>query len=216
MKYILIPILLLMSSVLLAEDLVVQRIETNDNRVLIGKYDKAKEKFDLFDEKSGKSIAVIGLKASDIKSITEVQLVIKADDAGDKRGINGKWVTGYDAAVKLAVETKRPILVLFTGSDWCPWCIKLDKEMLSNQQFKDWAKDNVVLLYLDFPQNKKLSASQVKTNNDLKTKYGCDGFPSMYLINEKGEKYDWTLGYSKDGFDVWMKYLTSSVAKFKK
>jgi protein disulfide-isomerase len=131
----------------------------------------------------------------------------------DKRGINGKWITNYEAALKLAGETHRPILAVLTGSDWCPWCIKLENEMFSKQQFKDWAKEHVVLLYLDFPNNKKLSKEQIKQNSDLEAKWGKGGYPTLYLISELGQKYDWKYGYSSDGIDRWLAYIDASAKK---
>ena len=78
------------------------------------------------------------------------------------------WLTDYDQAVKTAKETKRPILMLFTGSDWCPYCVKLEKNVLSKTEFKKYAKDNLVLLYLDFPRRKYISGKQKAHNQQLR------------------------------------------------
>lgn len=98
-----------------------------------------------------------------------------------------EWLTDIDAAIKVASETGRPILVDFSGSDWCGWCIKLDKEVFSKKEFTDYAKENLVLLLVDFPKRKKLSASAKKKNDELAEKYGVRGFPTVLLLDEKGE-----------------------------
>lgn len=68
------------------------------------------------------------------------------------------WHTDYDAALKLAAKSKKPLLVLFTGSDWCPGCIKLNKDTLSNKKFQNYAKKNLILVYMDSPRRKPVSA----------------------------------------------------------
>jgi protein disulfide-isomerase len=210
-------IMLLLAAVFLhGEDIALQKIDFNDGRSMLGKYDKDKGSLALCDEKTGKIIATIPVKSEDIKAVTDVKVTTKESDPLDKRGINGKWITNYEAALKLAAETHRPILAVLTGSDWCPWCVKLEKEMFSTQKFKDWAKDNVVLLYLDFPQNKKLSKEQEKQNRELQEKWGKGGYPTLYLISEKGDKYDWKHGYSDEGLDTWLAYLDFSKKKLTK
>ncbi|MFC1498771.1 thioredoxin family protein, partial [Verrucomicrobiota bacterium] len=65
------------------------------------------------------------------------------------------WLTDFEQARKLAKEKKLPILADFAGSDWCGWCIKLDKEVFTKEEFKKYAKDNLVLFLADFPNKKK-------------------------------------------------------------
>lgn len=70
------------------------------------------------------------------------------------------WFSDYDAAVKLAAKEKKHLLVLFTGSDWCPGCIALNKETLSKPEFIEFAKKNLVLVYMDSPRYKAQSAAE--------------------------------------------------------
>ena len=65
------------------------------------------------------------------------------------------WGTDYDAALARAAKEKRPVLALFTGSDWCPYCVQLEKKVLKDSLFQKFAEKNVVLLYLDFPRKKQ-------------------------------------------------------------
>ena len=70
------------------------------------------------------------------------------------------WLTDYDAAVKLAQKEKKTLLVLFTGSDWCPGCIALNKYALSKPEFMEFAKKNLVLVYMDSPRRAPQSAKE--------------------------------------------------------
>ena len=63
-----------------------------------------------------------------------------------------EWHTDLTKAVQLSEKTQKPLLLFFTGSDWCGWCIRLQKEVLMTDEFQAWAKENVVLLELDFPR----------------------------------------------------------------
>src|ERR1041384_4506447 len=74
------------------------------------------------------------------------------------------WLTDVIKANELSQKTKKPIFAFFTGSDWCGWCIKLQKEVFAKEEFIKWAKENVVLLELDFPRMKQLPPELVQQN----------------------------------------------------
>ena len=82
------------------------------------------------------------------------------------------WQTNLDAARKIAEKDNKVILMDFSGSDWCGWCIKLDKEVFSQAAFKDYAKDNLVLVMVDFPKKKQLDAATKTATKALMDKYG--------------------------------------------
>ncbi|MCC5829469.1 MAG: thioredoxin family protein [Phycisphaeraceae bacterium] len=65
---------------------------------------------------------------------------------------DAKWLESYDEAIKMARESGKPVMINFTGSDWCGWCIRLDREVFATSEFAKWSSDNVVLLKLDFPR----------------------------------------------------------------
>ena len=109
------------------------------------------------------------------------------------------------AQAKAKAENKL-LLMDFTGSDWCPWCIKLEKEILSTPAFGDFAKKNLVLLYVDFPQHKQLSAEQKKANQELQKKYAIRGFPTVIVLNKDGKKVG-NLGYQAGGPTPFIKEL---------
>ena len=119
-------------------------------------------------------------------------------------GIDGQqWLESYVQAVSLAKAEQRPILIDFTGSDWCGWCIRLDEEVFSKSQFRDWAKENVVLLKLDFPQTQPQSMELVEQNQGLAQKYGIQGFPTILFINESGQVLG-NSGYLQGGPGAWI------------
>ena len=120
------------------------------------------------------------------------------------------WLTDYNEALTQAKETGRPILADFTGSDWCGWCKKLDREVFQTDTFKDWAADNVVLLVLDFPRRIKQSDELKKQNQALAQKHGVQGFPTILFLDESGNAIGRT-GYVKGGADVWVESARSIV-----
>ncbi len=132
--------------------------------------------------------------------------VIATAQAGDD------WLTDFDKAKAQAKELNRPILVDFSGSDWCGWCIKLDKEVFSKQEFKDYAKENLVLLLLDFPRKKALPEAEKKANDGLSTKYKVRGFPTVLLLDAEGKELART-GYMPGGPQAYIKHLKDLLAK---
>ena len=80
----------------------------------------------------------------------------KAQDEG--------WLVDLEEAYNQSKQTDKPILANFTGSDWCGWCKKLRAEVFSRPEFKTWAKENVILLELDFPRRKRLPDQQIEQN----------------------------------------------------
>lgn len=111
----------------------------------------------------------------------------------------GKWTQDYDAAQKLAAEKKLPILINFTGSDWCGWCMLMDKKVFAQDEWKNFAKDNVVLAYINFPRNKALVPMHFVTrNNQLAEKYGIKGYPTYIVLSPDGKTVLGKLGASRD------------------
>ncbi|MFA6285760.1 MAG: thioredoxin family protein [Opitutaceae bacterium] len=125
-------------------------------------------------------------------------LSARASDAG--------WMTNYEAAAKKAAAEKKPMLLDFTGSDWCGWCIKLDKEVFSQPEFVKYAKKNLILVKLDFPREKKLSPSEKKQNESLAAKFGIRGYPTIIVLDDQGTQLG-KLGYQKGGAKPWIEGL---------
>ena len=116
------------------------------------------------------------------------------------------WLTDFEAAKKLATEKNLPILADFSGSDWCGWCIKLDKEVFSQDEFKAYAEGNVVLFLADFPSQKPQSEEVKKQNEALKNKYGISGFPTVLLLDAEGNVLERT-GYQPGGAEKYVEHI---------
>ena len=123
------------------------------------------------------------------------------------------WSSDFEAAKKQAAETKKDLLIDFTGSDWCGWCIKLNKEVFSQDPFKAGVKDKFVLVELDYPQDKsKLSAATLKQNEELAKIYPISGYPTILLTDADGKPYA-TTGYEAGGPEAYVKHLDELRAK---
>lgn len=108
------------------------------------------------------------------------------------------WLTDLPKAQAQAKAENKMVMLDFTGSDWCGWCIKLNKEVFSKPEFAEYAKKNLVLVEVDFPRTKKLSAEQKAANDALQKKYGVQGFPTIIVLNSDGKQVG-ELGYMKGG-----------------
>jgi protein disulfide-isomerase len=99
---------------------------------------------------------------------------------------SAEWLTDYPGALARARESGKPILIDFTGSDWCPYCIELKKNALSTAEFNSYADQKLVLLEVDFPRRKQLTAQQQKANQTLAVRFRIEGFPTLVLVNSQG------------------------------
>lgn len=125
-----------------------------------------------------------------------------------------EWLTNYKAALARAKKEKKIILADFTGSDWCGWCKKMKREVFSQPAFKSWAKENVVLLELDFPQNSPQSAALKAQNESLMKAFGIEGFPTIVFMNDRGEGVG-RMGYERGGAEAWVKKAQAVLANAK-
>jgi thioredoxin-related protein len=99
------------------------------------------------------------------------------------------WYTDMNTAIAQSQKEKKPIMLFFTGSDWCGWCIKLQNEVFKKEEFTTWAKDNVILVELDFPRSKPQTEAIKQQNNQLQQTFAVAGYPTVFFVNaEKGEK----------------------------
>ena len=105
--------------------------------------------------------------------------------ANEETSTGLKWYTNLDEVNKLSEETGKPIFGFFTGSDWCGWCIKLQKDVFAKQAFIDWANENVILLELDFPR-KTTQTEELKTQNrNLQQAFQVTGYPTVWIFTAK-------------------------------
>ena len=109
-----------------------------------------------------------------------------------------KWMDDFAAAKTAAKKEGKPILANFTGSDWCPWCMKLESEILEQKAFLDYAGGNLILFIADFPRQKNVPARVQKQNQELQEKYKIEGFPTVLLLDADGHVLGKT-GYLRGG-----------------
>lgn len=111
---------------------------------------------------------------------------------------NATWTTDYAGALRRAKDDGKLVMLDFTGSDWCGWCKRLDSEVFSTQEFKDYAAENLVLVKLDFPRNIEQSEAEKRQNNDLLRRFGVRGFPTIIMLDTQGNPVS-QMGYQPGG-----------------
>lgn len=122
------------------------------------------------------------------------------------------WETDFEAASTQAKKTGKLMLLNFTGSDWCGWCIRLHKEVFSQPEFKAYASESLILVELDFPRGKEQDASIKAQNEALLQKYGIRGFPTILILSPEGELIEKT-GYQRGGAAEYVKHLKELIAQ---
>jgi thiol-disulfide isomerase/thioredoxin len=123
-----------------------------------------------------------------------------------RAGGKATWTTDYTAALATAKEQKRHVFLFFTGSDWCGWCMRLQKEILSTSDFAKYASEKLVLVEIDFPKKNPLSSKAQSQNNALAQRYGVQGFPTVIVLDASGKRVG-ELGYQEGGPGPFVKAL---------
>lgn len=124
------------------------------------------------------------------------------------------WSTDWEAAKAKAKAQNKPILISLTGSDWCASCIKIEKEVFSQETFKKFAAENLILMEADFPKKKEQSAELKRQNADLEKQYLTESYPTVLLVDAEGKKLSEDLGTL--GKDELITKLKELIAKAKK
>ena len=117
------------------------------------------------------------------------------------------WLHDWNKAQEEAKANHKLLFLNFTGSDWCGWCIKLDKDVFSQPKFKDYAHDNLVLVELDFPRRKSQPTEERKQNMELAQQYEVLGFPTIVVLNSNGQKVWKFDGYFPGGPEAFIEQL---------
>ncbi len=111
----------------------------------------------------------------------------------------GKWTMDYEAARQLAEEKDLPMLLNFTGSDWCGWCQLMDEKVFAEEEWKKYASEHAVLVTLDFPKDEGIVPEKyVARNQKLREKFGVGGYPTYVILDSDGETKLGQLGASRD------------------
>jgi protein disulfide-isomerase len=122
-----------------------------------------------------------------------------AATASEKRISELPWAADLPKALEQAKTETKIVLLDFTGSDWCVWCIKFDDDVLSQPEFASYAKTNLVMVMLDFPNAIKQTEALKKSNQELQAKFKVDGFPTYVALNPDGTEIGRQVGYLNGG-----------------
>ncbi len=162
-------------------------------------------------------VVLVGMSSS---GMTEQTAPISATEPVQKMtlpkvGEEGlEWMTDFEEALKKAKEQNKPLLLDFTGSDWCGWCIKLKKEVFNQPEFKQFASNNFILVEIDFPMRKPQPPALKAQNSKLQAQFGIQGYPTIVLIDSNGKEFART-GYRKGGAASYVEHLQELLKKIK-
>lgn len=120
------------------------------------------------------------------------------------------WQTDSETALQMAAAEQKPILMQFSGSDWCGWCIKLEDEVFSQPEFIEFAQQNLVLLQVDFPRHEALPEAQQAANKALADRYAVRGFPTVLLLDAQGNVLERT-GYQRGGAAAYVEMIQKAI-----
>ena len=101
--------------------------------------------------------------------------------------------------------------VALSGSDWCGWCIKLDREVFSQDAFRNFAQESLILFRADYPMRKKQPEETRKQNKELADRYGIKGFPTVLLLDAAGKVRAQT-GYRRGGAEAYIEHIKGLIA----
>ena len=107
----------------------------------------------------------------------------------------GDWTTDLAKAQEKAKADKKMVLLDFTGSDWCPPCKALHKNVLMSEEFAAFAKENLILVEIDFPNKKEQTAELKAANKELAKKYEIKGYPTVIVLDGEGKELFKEVGY---------------------
>ncbi len=131
------------------------------------------------------------------------------------------WHTNLQEAMKVSKKQKKPLMLFFTGSDWCGWCMRLQKEVFKTPEFTKWAKDNVVLVELDFPRRTPQAVDIQQQNAQLQQTFQVMGYPTVWFVNasEKDKQVSFdrlgSTGYVAGGPSAWLDGANKIIASKK-
>jgi len=137
--------------------------------------------------------------------------------------VPGKWTMDFGAARKLAARKKFPVLLNFSGSDWCGWCKVMEKNVFSQKDWKIYAKDNLLMVVIDFPKDGTIVPKKyLERNAQLKEKYNVEGFPTFIVLDDDAETVLGRMGAGQEKtpesvieeLSVLLRYRTAEIAKY--
>jgi thioredoxin-related protein len=147
-------------------------------------------------------------------------LLISALTFNAQTNVNLKWENDMNVCIQQSMSTKKPIMLFFTGSDWCGWCMRLQKEVFQTPEFSAWASENVILMEVDFPRKTVLPENIRQQNNQLQGSFAVRGYPTVFFVNPAlGEDGKIALnslgqtGYQQGGPTSWITSVSAFLKK---
>ena len=136
---------------------------------------------------------------------------IAAETVADKTAAEEQliWQTDYATALGKAKTENKHVFLFFTGSDWCSWCKRLNKEILSTPEFARYSKEKLILVEVDFPKKRSQSATLKTQNAKLAKRYKIEGYPTVIILDSSGTRID-ELGYQEGGPAPFISKLSKS------
>jgi thioredoxin-related protein len=146
-------------------------------------------------------------------TIDSTQVTIDSTKVFEKPKIELNWISSYKEALKKSKLEKKPVLIYFTGSDWCGPCKILDDQLFHTDKFKSLSDKDLVLLEVDIPRRKDLlDPEKMSENLYLKAKYKVKSFPTLMVVNHRGKKIAEKRGYVMT--EYYYPFLQSVIRKF--
>lgn len=130
------------------------------------------------------------------------------------------WHKDMTKAIEISKKENKPLFMFFTGSDWCGWCIRLQKEVFKTPEFTEWAKKNVVLVELDFPRKSAQPEAEKRQNAELQQVFAVRGYPTVWFVKagELNGKTNFeqlgSTGYVAGGPKPWLNVANPIIQKF--
>ena len=128
-----------------------------------------------------------------------------------KGGHHLPWTTDYSQALERSKAEGKPVVLFFTGSDWCSYCTRLENEVLETASFIDSVKDKYIFVELDFPEHNPIAADLKAQNKKLQEKYGVRSYPTIIIVDGNGQKLVQT-GYKEGGGKFYASHLEGLMA----
>ena len=134
------------------------------------------------------SIYEVNMKTLVIYAASVLITLASMGKPAETGAVPGEWTMDFDAARKVAAEKKLPLFINFTGSDWCGWCKHMEKEVFSKPEWTAYAKDSLLLVWIDFPQDKSLVPEKYRERNQqLAATFGVEGYPTYVVLDDNGK-----------------------------
>lgn len=124
--------------------------------------------------------------------------------------VQAESATSWDDIKAKAASENKPIVLEFTGSDWCPPCMMMNKEVFSTDAFKKYADSDIVFVKLDFPRKTELPADEKARNDAMAEQFSVEAFPTIVVLDSTGKEIARNVGFMRGGPDAFISWVKDS------